>query len=137
MALHAKHRLTHPKRTALVAGAALALTGVVAAPMAQAWDNSGTVVVTGGAGCRTQPLDVATFVTFSLANGETASSDFNAPPGNYYRVEFFHIAKLGTSGTATVTCTNLQDGSSYTWSRPVAIQRPRIGTRQSLNLGGG
>jgi hypothetical protein len=113
------------------------LAAAVAAPAAQAWDNSGNVVVTGGAGCRVQPVDVATFVTFSLDNGETASSTFNAPPGNYYRVQFFHIAKGGTGGTATVTCTNIQDGSSYTWSRPVSILRPRLGNRYSLNLGGG
>lgn len=136
MAHRGKHRHTNHKGAALVAGAAVAVATAVVAPVAHAWDFSGDVVVTGGAGCRV-PLDTATAVTFVLQNGETASSGFDTPPGNYYRVEFFNIAVGGTGGTATVTCTNLQDGSSYTWSRPVAIQRPRIGNRMSLNLGGG
>ena len=135
MAFRGKHRKTHRARTMIVAGAATALAGGIVAPAAHAWDTDPHVNLAGGGGCR-QLLYQAVAVSFHLDNGESAVSVFT---NGSYNVNFYNIpaTPVGVGGNATVVCSNVITNASYVWSRPVSVQRPRVGVRQTLNLGGG
>lgn len=131
---------TRVTATALGA-AAIALTAAIVPTSAYATKNDPKVIVSGGAGCNTQPADLATYVTFTMNNGETASSPFFTnsvfPNLSYYKVTFNAVPVGGTSGYAVVTCTNYKTGASYQWVRSVSVNRPNFGENLSMNLKSG
>jgi hypothetical protein len=107
------------------------MTAGLVAPAAVAYPDDPYVVLSGGAGCK-QLLFLPSHVTFHLDNGETASSGFSL---SSYKVKFFDIAAIGTSGVATVTCS--RGGQSYSFDRALTVYRPAVGNNSGLSLGGG
>ena len=132
---NAKHRLTSRPKRAVAVGLTVAAVGGglvgILAPNASATLGDSNVNVSGGAGCRTF-LYLASNVSFTLENGETASSGFSL---FHYSVKFHDIPATGTSGVATVTCS--EGSNSYTYQRAVSINRPVANDNVSLNLAAG